>query len=432
MRGALILAIVLIGLICALRSRFAGLLLYLWFALFRPQEWAWGSLTAFRLSFIVGLVLVVPALCTGVWPNVTHPLTLGTAIFVLIAVSAQLDAADRATGWESIELLATSVVIALLMVRLVDSRKRYLAVLAVIAGSLAFHAAKYGVGYLLRGGAQFSVGIGGMFGGNNEFGVAVARILPLLVAVVQNVPAWPIGLGFLAAVPASMIGIVSTFSRASFLALATAVLLFVLLQRRRLLAMTGLAVAAGIGLLVVPVPTSYVDRLETIRTYEEIDEDSAMSRLHFWRVAVDMAAANPLGVGLNNYEANFNRYDFLDGRYGTDRDVHSTHFQVLAEMGYPGFVVYAGLVIGSLVIAFRIRRRARAPGLEAANRRFLLTNSNALIISVGAFLVGGSFNSLLLNDLNWYTIGLIAALDRISRRMVEDAQLPAESPALAA
>ena len=41
---------------------------------------------------------------------------------------------------------------------------------ALVYRSLAFYSSKYGVGYLLRGGAQFSSGTGGMFGDNNDFG----------------------------------------------------------------------------------------------------------------------------------------------------------------------------------------------------------------------------------------------------------------------
>lgn len=421
MRGALVLAVVACGLILALRSRFAGLLLYLWFALFRPQEWAWESITALRLSSVIAIVLIVPALATGVWPNVTHPLSVGTLAFLAIAGIAQIGAIDPDRGSSALYVLGVSVVVSLLMVRLIETRKQYVTVVAVLAGSLAFYSAKYGIGYLLRGGAEFSIGTGGMFGGNNEFGVAIARIVPLLLAVVQNAASWTVAAGFVLAVPLSALGIVSTFSRGSFLSLAAGAFVFVLLQRRRALALTGLSLAMAIALLVVPIPESYVNRLETIQTYEEVGEDSAKSRPHFWRVATIMVRDHPFGVGLKNFEANFNRYDFLDGRYGTSRDVHSTHFQVLAETGYLGFAVYAALIAAAVFFALRARARSKHPGLDRVDRRFLFTTANALIVSICAFLVGGSFNSLLLNDLNWYTFALVAALDRVSLQMIRGA-----------
>ena len=58
-----------------MRNRYIALLMYLWFALFRPQDWIWIDITSLRLSMVFGIVLLVPALATGLFPNVTHPLT---------------------------------------------------------------------------------------------------------------------------------------------------------------------------------------------------------------------------------------------------------------------------------------------------------------------------------------------------------------------
>ena len=41
-------------------------------------------------------------------------------------------------------------------------------------------------------------------------------------------------------------------------------------------------------------------------------------------------------------------------------------------------------------------------------------SANALLVSLVAFIVGGSFIALSLNDLTWYTFALVAALDRLS------------------
>ena len=117
------------------------------------------------------------------------------------------------------------------------------------------------------------------------------------------------------------------------------------------------------ALLTVPLPDAFFQRIQTIRTYEQVDDNSALGRLHFWRVAFSMAGDHPLGVGLKNYEANFNRYDSSYGAFGWDRDVHSTHLQALVETGYLGFLCYVGLLWTSVVLLLRIRRRAAHPAL---------------------------------------------------------------------
>jgi hypothetical protein len=52
------------------------------------------------------------------------------------------------------------------------------------------------------------------------------------------------------------------------------------------------------------------------------------------------------------------------------------------------------------------------------------TYGNALIASLSAFLVGGSFISMALNDLTWLTFAVIASLDRISKATCAERSAP--------
>jgi O-antigen ligase len=219
---------------------------------------------------------------------------------------------------------------------------------------------------------------------------------------------------FFLAVPLSAFAIVSTFSRAGLLALISATLTYVLLQRRRLLVLTVLVLLLAVTLPFVPFPKGYFERVETIQTYEQVQDDSALGRLHFWQVAIRMARANPLGIGLGNYNSAYDQYDFLNGRFGTHRAVHSSHFQVLAENGYGGAAIWIGLFGWSIYLLLRIRRRARADPIPDDERFFLIASANALLVSMVAFIVGGAFIAFPLNDLTWYTFALVAALDRLS------------------
>ncbi len=161
------------------------------------------------------------------------------------------------------------------------------------------------------GGVQFSDGLAGSFIDNNGYALGCAMVMPLLVATGQNLPLlagrWHerrlLPLPFYVATALTAFTVVSLFSRAGFLALGAVVIMFVVVQRRRITATAALGVLALLAFWFVPLPKGYLDRIETIQTYEEIEETSALSRLHFWRVAVDMAVDRPLGVGLGNFEA---------------------------------------------------------------------------------------------------------------------------------
>jgi probable O-glycosylation ligase (exosortase A-associated) len=433
LRSLFILAILVPGLVAAGTNRFAALLLYLWFALFRPQDWLWMDITRFKLSMVIGAMLVGPSVLTGIMPNVTHPLSVGGLLFLACALVSQLTAFSPDVGWHWIDFLVRLLLVCMFLVTLASTPKRIVAVLGVIACSLGVHAGKAGFAWLVIGGVRFADGLAGAFVDNNGYAMGTVMIMPLLVATAQNVhllfegrrpgvERWTRRALFAMAFFCTFT-VIGTYSRGGFLSLAAAVLAFVALSKRRMAGFSAIAAVVVLVLFVVPLPKSYTERLSTIRTYEEIGEDSARSRPHFWKVAVRMAEQNFFGVGLRGYDNAYDRYDFLDGRYGRGRSVHSSHYMVLAELGYPGAFVWGGLLIGFFLIGWRTRQRAWSPYLPDDAREFVFTCSNALMVSMAGFVVGGSFLALALNDLTWLTFALLAALDRWSQRACDAKRL---------
>jgi probable O-glycosylation ligase (exosortase A-associated) len=414
LRTAFICLVLCVGIYGAFRSRFAALLLYFWFAFFRPQEWVYFDLAALHLSFGIALLLIIPSLASGIWPNLTHPLAVGMMLFLGATLLSQIQAVNAAIGWQWIEYMVTLIGVALLSISLIRTRRQLLLAVAVIAGSLGFHAAKAGVASILAGGLQFGDGLAGPWIDNNGYALAGAMIIFPLIAVGQNVKR--VYLRYLCFLTAALTvsTIIGTFSREGFLALVTAAAVFILLQRRRLMMSTVFAAIIAVGLTVVPIPDGYRDRLQTIRTYREIGEASALSRLHFWEVGLHMALDQPFGVGLRNFELAYDRYDFLDGAFGTQRSVHSSHVQVLAELGFPGLFVWLSLLGYSAWIGLRVRARALRGSPTGEEQRFDFTIANGLLASLAAFVVGGSFIALALNDLTWVTFALFASLERLS------------------
>jgi putative inorganic carbon (HCO3(-)) transporter len=301
-------------------------------------------------------------------------------------------------------------------------------VVAVISGSLAFHASKAGLAFVLGGGTRFADGLAGAFVDNNGYALGTVMVLPLLVAAAQNIDLvydgrWLKWLrrGAFIAVPLCMFAIVGTYSRGGFVSLAAAAIAFVALQRRPTVAIGGLLAAVAIALLVVPIPKAYVDRLSTIQTYKEQGEESALGRVHFWAVARRMLQENPLGVGLRQYEAAYDKYDFSRGHYGHHRAVHSSHFQVLSELGYPGALIWFSMFLYAGFTCLRVRLRSRDPALDPKVSRFLWTTANGLFVSMLGFLVGGSFLSLALNEITWLTFGMVGALEIVTARAIAEA-----------
>jgi putative inorganic carbon (HCO3(-)) transporter len=423
LRATFVLTLVAAGFAGALWSRHVALLTYVWMALFRPFEWIYTDFQFLRPSLLAGLLLLVPCLMTGVLPNFTHPLTLLTGLFTATIFVAQLSS-PYAGDWVWVDQFTRLTVVVCLAVSILNTRERLMQYVAVLAGSLAFFSAKGGIVSTLGGGVRFS-GQAGSFIDNNGYALAVNMAIPLMAAVTAaGYAALPFRtvarVGFALAIPLSVFSVIGTMSRGGLVALAALAVVFALLQRRPVLWSLGVVLAGLLTFKFAPMPEGYLERVETISTFEEVGEVSALSRLHFWRVATRIASDRPFGVGLRRFDRAYDDYDFLQGGFGRGRSVHSSHFQVLAETGYLGFALWVALFSYALVACIRVRyAAARASWLDADERAYFRVFATALAASMVAFLAGGAFIALANNDLTWLTFGAVAAMQRqfVARRI---------------
>lgn len=417
MRSLFVVILIAIGFTGSIFSRHVGLLTYVWFSLFRPVDWIYWNLAPFRLSLVSGLLLLVPSLLSGILPNLTHPISILSWLMLGVTLVAQTTSYLE-PGWDWVDQFARLVVVSTLAVSLLTTRARISQFVAVLAGSFAFFSAKAGVVALVSGGVQFSEGQAGTFVDNNGYAMAVNMAIPLMAVtgttLLGKIPYLKqVKFGFLVAIPLSVFTVIGTMSRAGLLALATLALIAALLQRRPLLWTAGLMVAGVLTYNFAPMPAGYMERVSTITSYREVNEGSALSRLHFWRIAGKMAAAHPLGVGLRQYDRAYDDHDDSGGAYGLARAVHNSHLQVLAELGYAGFVLWIVTFLYAISAGLRIRfTAAKLAGLTDEERTFYVSMSTALVASMCAFIVGGTFIAAASNELTWLTFAGLAALQR--------------------
>ena len=149
-------------------------------------------------------------------------------------------------------------------------------------------------------------------------------------------------------------GVIVTFSRAGFLALAAlAVVGLVALARRRPLALVAVVVLLAGGSTLLP--QGYFDRLSTITNITSDPTGSAQGRWSDAVVAMEIAARNPLtGVGLDQNVLALNQE-----RGPTWREVHNVYLQYAVDLGVPGLALFLALFVTLLRTAGRVRRRAR-------------------------------------------------------------------------
>jgi len=281
--------------------------------------------------------------------------------------------------------------------------KKLRALVWVIALSIGFYGLKGGIFTIKTGGAQMVLGPEGTFlEGNTEIGLALNMVLPFLIFLRRETTnPWvrhllSIMFGF------TIIAIVGTYSRGAVLGLLVVMTLIFLKSRTKVLAIVLLAIAIPVAMSTLPA--QWFGRMETIQTYEK--DGSAMGRLEAWRVAYHMGKERPmLGFGFRPFsKAMFERYGYTKGR-----DAHSIFFQVLAEHGFTGLILYTGLIVSSFLTLRRLKRVSRDdPALQ-----WVYDYSQMLQASLAAYVVCGAFLSMSYFDLFYHLVAIVIILKKL-------------------
>ena len=279
--------------------------------------------------------------------------------------------------------------------------------LLVIGLSLGAEAAKQGwAGLLLRPGGE-NINTIPFLGDNNIVAVGMLMLLPVLVAVARTSKRRWARLGHRLVAIGVLYRSLSTYSRGGFLACAAVGGMYVLRSRHRLAAMLiVVTVAAGIAPVM---PDAFWARIDTIFADADERDRSATGRLHFWSVAVDMARAHPLlGVGHWGYNHAYDAFDPTRGDFGQSRSVHSVWFGLLAELGYPGLLLFLCILLAhwGAIRTVRLASQRNAVPAELGHYAF------ALEASLVAFVVGGTFLPIHYNEMVWQFFALGIALHR--------------------
>jgi probable O-glycosylation ligase (exosortase A-associated) len=307
------------------------------------------------------------------------------------------------------------IVITYLIIVLTTDFTKFRLLVLVMVLSLGILQAKQGWFYLLASPGWPNDNPVPMFGDNNGTAVGMLMLVPLVGLLMQTTQNKWAKHFFAALLIGSLYRALSTYSRGGFLAAIAMAGVWWLRSYRRL---QGLVVMGMMLAIIVPMlPNTFWNRMGTIQTYEEEEDKSALSRLHYWSTAIGMAAANPiLGVGFSSYNQAYNAYDASGGAYGPSKSVHNSFLGVLAEVGYPGLFLYLAIILAAFRACAQVRRLAfRNETLSDFGKSAI-----ALEASLVAFVVGGSFVVFQYNEMLWHIIGLSIALRRLAVQQAKD------------
>jgi len=407
MRDVALMAVLLSFCWMAWRQPWTGVVGLAFLGILHPQNYGgtWlVQMPAYKILFIVtSVAAALDFLRRRRWPALFFDWRLVVMALLLVDFMVTTWFAilpDTARGrFIEVAMLFPPVLLALI---LLDTREKLFAAVMATAVGAALVAVKGGWWAVMTG---FSDRVYGpptsQIGGNNEFAVALAMVIPLLVFWRRQVAyrglryalAGLIGLCFVAAL--------TSWSRGALVALVAMTGLLVLHSQRKVLAIVLLSL--GVVLTLGIMPAKWQERMESISSYQS--DQSFAGREEGWKTGLAYFKRDPwTGSGFDGW-----RYltAELRGTSLADRAWHNAYVQMLAEHGAPGFALWCLLVLGTVVELTRFiahGRRTRDP--------WLADFGAFLRASLVAYLVGG----LTLGIATWELLFQLLAYALIARR----------------
>src|SRR5882762_660196 len=332
--AAILIALLPIGLF----KPYIGIQIYAWIGLMNPHR------LTYRLENApVGLASAIATLLGTVMTGAARPIPMkGTTIlmivWILYTTATTATAVSGAEAWGEWNRFIRIIFMCFVAMMLLQDKKRLLSFLFVCMASVGFYGVKGGAFSLATGGNYRVWGPPDSFiEGNNELALALLIILPLMLYFSRQAKkGWKRLCGY-GCVALTAISILFSYSRGAFLAFAGLTLLLIARSRYRVQAT--IALVALVVPLMVLAPAQWKDRMFSTGGYED---ESAMGRINAWHFAYNLAKDRPLGGGFRSFTAD------LFAVYApnpTDvHDAHSIYFEVMAEQGFPGLIIFLSIL----------------------------------------------------------------------------------------
>jgi putative inorganic carbon (hco3(-)) transporter len=421
MRDLLLVSIFFPLLPFAFMYPWVGILVWSWISYMSPHRLTFGF--AYDMPF--GMISALTTLAGMLFSREKKRLPRAPEVIFLLALWGWITitsffAIHSDLAWDKWQQVSKILLmtVATMMICRDAGRLRYLA--WTIAASLGFYGVKSGVDAILSGfSGSFSYPADSFIADSNDLALALDMILPLLWFMVRAETRRWARYALHIAFGLTIIGILTTYSRGGFIGLCV-VLIFMFTKARAKALSFALLLLAGV-LAAFVVPDTFVDRIGTIASYDQ--DQSAQARLKAWSLATQIALDSPIfGGGFRVFEQDVWEQYFP----GTERAIvaHSIYFQTLAEHGFVGLGIFAGLLIATYLGLRRVRRRA-----TAADQTMLANLAAALQASLVGYMVAGAFLSRADFDLFYSVVAMSAGMQAILAQLAGAKEEPAASRA---
>ena len=404
MRDLLLIVILLGTLPFAFKHTYVAVLLWTWVSIMNPHKLAYG----FANDAPFALVAAVTALVSLIATKDKLKLPKETPVTVLILFVIWMAITTAASFYPDESFMQLKKVIKIQLMTLValaalQERRHIELFIWVNVLSIGFYGLKGGIFTIMTGGSYRVWGPpGGFIEGNNEIAVALIMSIPFMNYLRLIVTHKWVKIGLTAMMVLTAIAALGTQSRGALLALvAMMAVLWVRSDKKMVMGVT--LVMVGMLLLAL-MPSSWEERMHTIKEYEE--DGSAMGRINAWWLAFNIANRRITGAGFEAYTPE--TFAAFAPNPADIHVAHSIYFSVLGEHGYIGLILFLLVWVHTLRVAGKIRTKTR----NRKDLEWLFHLAGMSQVALVGYAVGGAFLSLAYFDLPYNIMVIVVVAHR--------------------
>jgi len=402
----IVLTLIFFGLLPYVFSRpYVGIYLWTWFSFMNPHRLTWGFAFDFPFAQIIALVTLV-SFYRSKEPK-RMPWTRETVLllfFIVWMLFTTFFAFYPDPAWQQWDKVWKIMLMIYVTIMVIDSRQKLDWLVWIIVLSLGLYGVKGGIFTILHGGVYRVQGpLGSFIGGNNEMGLALIMVIPLMRYVQLQAKSIWIQQGVTVSMLLTGLAAIGTQSRGALVGMAAMGFILWLKSRSKLFILV--AILAVVGAVVTVMPQQWYDRMATIETYEQ--DSSAMSRISSWWTAYNLAKNRITGGGFDTFhEAVFKLYAPRD--YTRTSDAHSIYFEIMGEHGFIGFSLFILLGFFTWRTGSRIRKQAKGD----VETKWAADLAGMIQVSMIGYATAGAFLGLAYFDL-YYTLIAIMVMGKV-------------------
>ncbi len=384
---------------------------YVWVDTFRPQEVAWYVLNEMPVALIMGAGAVSSYLLLD--RRSPPPLTLQSILQVMMALwmTATLAWAEVPdSAWIKWDWAFKAMCFAAFVPMVIRSRVQIEAFAQTYVFSLAANFVPFGLKVIFSGGGYgTNLGLQSGNSGLAEGGflsTACLMAVPLALFLGKHgvlIPRLPMmNLAYAGVAGLAVVTAIGTYERSALIGLVVLGVYMFLRSQRKILFGTVLAVVAVA--VIYGTAESWSSRASSIVDYST--ENSALTRILIWQWTLGYVAVHPLGGSFNSYaiSAIMMPPDALNPggwvQYG--RAFHSSYFEVLGELGWPGLFMFLTTAVSSLYSGIRLSKKCR----KIPHLAWVSDMSDAVQSGMLVFLSSGAFVGLAFQPMFWYFVSM--------------------------